>query len=113
VHDTFCFHSPNQYAVNIEAIVFSACQSLEICNDPAALLFGAAMDFVVVAVLMGDKNYVGGQVVTFADAWVDIDDAPVVGGQPEAPVALIQQLWHPKITPLFFRFSPLVFIICP
>jgi len=60
VHLAFSFDSPDTHAANVETIVLSARKSLDICDDPAALLLGATLDLIVVAVLMGDKDYICG-----------------------------------------------------
>ena len=65
-----------------------------VCDDMAILSFGAQFDFIMVAMLMRDKDNIRRRVISLPCVWVNIDYSPVVSSQAVAAVALIEQFWH-------------------
>jgi len=69
------FNSLNQYPAYVKTVVLATGERIGIRNDPAILLLGATTYFVVVAVLMCDKYYIGWNIVAFAFERVNVEYA--------------------------------------
>ena len=74
--------------------VAPALQGVEVLVYGAARFAGRLGDLVVVPVLMRDQDQVGGQPVPFSGIGIHIDYGSVFRGEPQAPMALIQQFCH-------------------
>jgi len=82
------FNSLYQYSVYVKTVMLSTGERLGIRYDPATLLLGATIHFVMVTVLMCDKYYICWGIVAFALERVNIEYAAIICGQAVACVAL-------------------------
>jgi hypothetical protein len=89
-----CFDGLYQDAVNIKALVAAVFNSFGAGDNPAVRFLGTAFNPVVVGVIMGNKDNISRQVITFAFIWVDVNNTPIVCGQAQAAVSLKKQFWH-------------------
>jgi hypothetical protein len=89
VHQILCLNSLYDNAVDVKAVKFAAREGFFVGNQAATGLLRHKLNLIVVAVTVRDEYYVGGQVVAAAGIRVNVDNAPIVRGEPIAPVSLI------------------------
>ena len=87
-------HGLYRHALGLEGVVAPALQGIPFGDDFAVRLFDWKANLVVVAVLVGDENQVGGQIIALPGKGVDVDDHPVRRDDSIAAVSLIKQCGH-------------------
>jgi hypothetical protein len=90
VHQVLRFDRLDQDSTDVEGVMLSIREGFFVCYDAAALLLGAQLDFILIAVLMRDKDNIRSRVISLPCEWVYIDYSPVISCQAIAAVALIE-----------------------
>jgi len=84
-----CFDSLNQDSANVKVIMFPVCKGFFVRNNLAVRILSSKFDFVMVTMLVRNKNYVGWHIVPFAFIWIYINETVIISGQSETAVSLI------------------------